>query len=432
MKRFVYFILFSVALLSGGNAEARINLVTLPGRDSVQLTIYNSVDLTVVVEKRVLTFRKGSNRLEFSWANTLIDPTSVEFKALSHADAVEVLDVRFPPRVSNTLEWHIQSEFSGEIEVEIRYFTSGIGWSADYVAEVASREDQMKLSGFVRVGNHSGEDYENAQIRLVLGEIKLVQEIAKLAGVQIQADENRTSKDRFSKLDLKMLLPAVKMELSAKMVSNESLSEYFIYTVEGRDTIPNGWSKRLPALSASGIPLSSLYKFESDHYGDECIRFYQFTNSVASHLGREPLPDGDIQAFRLASNDSLFNFVGHSSTKYIPMNEQVEVAFGNDEEVQVRPKLMQWVKQDLRFDNNGNVAGWTLKQTFQIEMQNSKTIPVTLDIRRSFSGDWTLETTAPYLAVDSNKIKFGRQLTPHSSQTLTYTVITREGTNATR
>src|SRR5216110_2949798 len=65
-------------------ASARINVVTLPGRDSVQLTIYNSVDLTLVKETRVLTFRKGVNRLEFSWANTLIDPTSVEFRAVTH------------------------------------------------------------------------------------------------------------------------------------------------------------------------------------------------------------------------------------------------------------------------------------------------------------------------------------------------------------
>src|SRR5689334_14632453 len=113
-------------LLTITPAQARINVVTLPGRDSVQLTIYNSVDLTLVKETRVLTFRKGLNRLEFSWANTLIDPTSVEFHALTHGDAVDLLDVSFPPRVTNTLEWRINSEFAGEVQVEIRYFTSGI------------------------------------------------------------------------------------------------------------------------------------------------------------------------------------------------------------------------------------------------------------------------------------------------------------------
>src|SRR5437867_10262792 len=170
-----------VLALTIADARARINVVTLPGRDSVQLTIYNSADLTLVKETRVLTFRKGINKLEFSWVNTLIDPTSVEFRALTHADAVDVLDVSFPPRVTNTLEWRINSEFAGEVEVEIRYFTSGISWSADYVAEANMAEKLMGLAGYVRVNNNSGEDYENAQIRLVVGVIRLVEQIAQLA-----------------------------------------------------------------------------------------------------------------------------------------------------------------------------------------------------------------------------------------------------------
>src|SRR5256884_9203590 len=104
-------ILMVLLLLLASQARARINVVTLPGRNSVQLTIYNSVDLTLVRETRVLTFRKGVNRLEFSWANTLIDPTSVEFSALTHGDQVDVLDASFPPRGTNTLEWRINSEF---------------------------------------------------------------------------------------------------------------------------------------------------------------------------------------------------------------------------------------------------------------------------------------------------------------------------------
>jgi hypothetical protein len=427
MNRLKYFILLAILALTPCALDARINVVSLPGRDSVQLTIYNSVDLTVVAERRMLTFRKGSNRLEFSWANTLIDPTSVEFRAISHADAVEVLDVRFPPRVSNALEWHIQSEFTGEVEVEIRYFTSGIGWSADYVAEVEAKEQQMDLAGFVRVTNHSGEDYENAQIRLVLGEIRLVQDIVALSGGKLQAPPS----GNFQPAD-GLLTSGIKQEIFARTVKKESLSEYYLYTVEGRDTIQNGWSKRLPSLSAKGIPLASYYKFEKERYGDEVARFYKFTNSIPSHLGQEPMPDGQIKAFRLTTPDRLYSFVGHSSTKYIPINEQVELPFGNDQEVQVRPKLMQWEKQDLRFDNNGNVVGWTVKETWQIEAQNSKAIPVIIDVRRTFSGDWSLQTAEAHENVDSTKVKFIIPLAPGVTQTLNYTLITKLGTNATR
>ena len=128
MKPATFFpaLVFAGALALAPAASARINVVSLPGRDSVQLTIYNSADLTLVKETRVLTFRKGLNKLEFSWANTLIDSTSVEFRALTRPADIEVLDVSFPPRVTNTLEWRINSEFAGEVTVEIRYFTSGI------------------------------------------------------------------------------------------------------------------------------------------------------------------------------------------------------------------------------------------------------------------------------------------------------------------
>ena len=111
------FVILLSLLIAAFAAQARINVVTLPDRDTVQLTIYNSVDLTLVKETRHLTFRKGLNKLEFSWANTLIDPTSVEFRALTHGDEVEVLDASFPPRAPNTLEWRINSEFAGDFVV---------------------------------------------------------------------------------------------------------------------------------------------------------------------------------------------------------------------------------------------------------------------------------------------------------------------------
>ena len=81
-------LLMATAVLAAVTATAPardIDLVTLPPRDQVQLTIYNSEDLTLVKEIRSITFKKGVNRLQFSWANTLIDPTSVHFRPLEHA-----------------------------------------------------------------------------------------------------------------------------------------------------------------------------------------------------------------------------------------------------------------------------------------------------------------------------------------------------------
>ncbi len=72
---------------------AKIDLSTLPSRDTVQLTIYNSADMTLVRESRPLTLKEGANKLQFSWANTLIDPTSLEMLPKAHAGEIEIADL---------------------------------------------------------------------------------------------------------------------------------------------------------------------------------------------------------------------------------------------------------------------------------------------------------------------------------------------------
>ncbi len=428
---------FGLVALTGLSAQARINVDTVPGRDSTQLTIYNSVDLTMVRETRFLVLRQGLNHLEFSWANTRIDPTSVEFKALSRGDQIEVQDVSFPPRVTNTLEWRVQSGFSGEVQVEIRYFTSGIRWEADYALKAARDEKTAGLDGYVRVSNQSGEDYENAQIRLVVGVIRLVDDIVKLAetgAAPAQIPNVKLGKDRLLKQDLAEAafgLEVDKAEVDKKIVKEE-LSEYFLYTVRGRDTIPNGWAKRLPSFSAREIPLTSYYKFEKESWGDAVARFYRFKNDPESKLGREPLPNGEVKAFRSVSNDGLQAFAGQTAVKYIPINETVDLELGGDEEVLVRPALMDWQKDDLRFGQDGNVSGWTETEVWRVETQNSKEIDATLDIRRNFQGDWSVESNIAFEKVDARKIKFLIPLKPREKKVIEYKLVTRHGTNIRR
>ena len=144
----------------------------------------------------------------------------------------------------------------------------------------------MTLSGAVRVSNHSGEDYEHAQVRLVVGVIRLVEEIAQLARAKqppaagkpsrrlLREDENF---EQSTVLSFSDALTRLERDGERKQITKEGLSEYFLYTVEGRDTIPNGWSKRLPSFKAAEVPITSLYKFEREIWGEKVQRFYRFT-----------------------------------------------------------------------------------------------------------------------------------------------------------
>src|SRR5262245_11447656 len=115
-------LLMSVATASAKN----VDVSTIPPRDKVQLTIYNSADLTLVRETRHVTFKQGVNPLQFSSANPLIDPSSVDLRFKSHADGLELLDTTFPHDKPQMLYWNVRSGFDGDAAVEITYFSSGI------------------------------------------------------------------------------------------------------------------------------------------------------------------------------------------------------------------------------------------------------------------------------------------------------------------
>ena len=197
--------LLAIFAAAAGLAEAKnVDLSTVPARQSVQLTIYNSEDLTLVRETRKVSFKLGVNPLQFTWANTLIDPTSVQLRFLTSPDKLDVLDTTFPHDKPQMLYWNVQSELDGEATIEITYFTSGISWSADYVCIANPAETEMDFEGFVRVSNNSGEEYEDAQVRLVVGRINLVEKIAQLARVRLGdvSKMDRKSKRRFEERTL--------------------------------------------------------------------------------------------------------------------------------------------------------------------------------------------------------------------------------------
>ena len=173
--------LLAATLASSVGHAKNIDLSTVPNRATVQLTIYNSEDLTLVRETRRISFKEGMNPLQFSWANTRIDPSSVELRFLDHADDLEVLDTAFPHDKPQMLYWNVASDFGGAATVEISYFTSGISWRADYAAIADTKAETLRLESYVKITNHSGEAYEGAQIRLVVGKVNLVEKIATLA-----------------------------------------------------------------------------------------------------------------------------------------------------------------------------------------------------------------------------------------------------------
>src|SRR5438445_8762779 len=98
---------------AGGSAAARgsIRLITLPVRERVEIQLDNP-NATLVEEERVVPLVKGENQVDFSWANTRIDPNTIVFRVIAPAGDrnldVKVLSVSYPPNEA-ALIWSVGS-----------------------------------------------------------------------------------------------------------------------------------------------------------------------------------------------------------------------------------------------------------------------------------------------------------------------------------
>ena len=460
MRLALYLLLVAIALGPASAATPlfarNVDLSTVPKRNSVQLTIYNSEDLTLVRETRTVTFKKGVNPLQFSWANTLIDPTSVELKFLTSADKLDVLDTTYPHDKPQQLLWTVQSEFDGEATIQITYFTSGITWSADYLLIADKDEKQLSFDGFVRVFNNSGEEYEDAQVRLVVGTINLVEKIAQLAHVPVA---NVKALGFEEQTGLRKQAAASFMgraggerggagkPMEEKQIIKEGLSEYFIYTIDGTETIQNGWSKRMRSLDAMAVDFKIQYRYRPQEYGEQLVRMYLLTNNKDSKLGTSPLPDGVVRVFRDNGRDGL-SYLTQQTVKYIPIGDKIELNLGPDPEVIFELIKLKTRRSDIWFQVNGvnvfhkldeqgfraepdmTVVGWDDHEVYSQRVRNYTAKPIELEIRRTLPGHVLFRSQLDPKLHDYQTVEYKTTVPAGKRVDLLQEVVRHQGRNA--
>ncbi|MBC8875188.1 MAG: hypothetical protein H8E44_37680 [Planctomycetes bacterium] len=484
--RSVAIVLLAVVLTAPATIGlADVDLVTIPTREGVQLTIYNSEDITMVREHRLLTVKPGINRIQFTWANTLIDPTSIDFRILDQVDKVDLVDTTFPSGRNDALQWNIRSKLAGKVPVEIRYFTSGITWKADYVGIANEDETELRLTGYVRVFNNSGELYDNAQTRLVVGTINLVEKIADLAtrpapglGYRGLDESGRAElrkhfadgvvKSETAAGDPFADMPVELGQASApKKVVKEGLSEYFLFAIEGREDIEDKKPKRLVAMEVTEVPLECIYKLTDREDGDFFTKYYRFKNeklkdeqgndkdlSAMENLGLSPLPDGMVRLYSEYANKDLA-YVGGTSTKYVPIGDRVEVNVGRDSDITIVRRLKdqkianvvsrQYKRRiDDEFVMYYDLVDYDETFYYEEEIVSGKPVDLKVELERRFDAnvvlwsedappaDWTSDEPGAYVdlhqiagrkeRVDQNHVKYFLELKPGEKRLVTYSV----------
>src|SRR5262249_41254610 len=142
-------------------AFARVKLITLPVRERVEIELDNPA-ATLVEEERIVPLVKGENQVDFSWANTQIDPNTIVFRVLGPAGNaqldVNVVSGSYPPNEAS-LVWTVGASDSGSARVRISYLLGNLNKSFNYRATASHDEKTLDLSQFMRLQNLANEQF---------------------------------------------------------------------------------------------------------------------------------------------------------------------------------------------------------------------------------------------------------------------------------
>lgn len=305
-----------------------------------------------------------------------------------------------------TLAIQLSSKKKSEQNLELSYLTGGLSWKADYVAELNDKDDELSLAGWVTLNNKSGATYQNATMQLVAGDVNQVQRHPKAMMMESKMARSLVQAD-------------------AASMSEESLFEYHLYTLNRPTTIADKQSKQVSLLNASSVKVSKELVLQGNNYyyrssyGDIGQKmklgvFVQFDNEKKSGLGM-PLPKGIVRVYK---RDSAGNaqFVGEDRIDHTPNKESIRLKLGDSFDVTAN-------KKQIGFKVNDRVMSRDVfDSSYEIIIKNAKKKDVTVIVREPIPGDWKiLKESKSHTKRSSGTAEWRLKVPAEGSTTLTYT-----------
>ena len=284
-------------------------------------------------------------------------------------------------------------------EVEVTYLTNGVSWKADYVATLAKDEKSIDLEGWVTLTNESGAQYTNAQLKLVAGDVNIVQPPMPAAPMMAKAGREMMAYD-------------------AAPMQQEAFGEYHLYTLPRRTTIKQNQTKQVSLLRADGAAVTKVYEFrgQGNYYTQPTPSMpehvsvtLKLKNEEANKLGM-PLPAGVMRVYQEDSTGML-QFSGEDQIKHTPKDEEVSLYLGNAFDV-----------MGERTQTEFNIVGTNVHQSsYTIVLRNHKDTAVTVEVVENIPGDWKiLESSHPHVKKDAQTAVFTIPVPVDGEVELTY------------
>ena len=319
---------------------------------------------------------------------------------LGHPGNVVVPEIPDNLIAKPSLIWQLKNDLGAQ-QLEATYITNGISWRADYVLTLAKNDKSLDVSGWVTMDNQSGAAYNNARLKLVAGDINVVQ--ARLSR------RERSAGGR------------VLAEGAEEMPREEAFAEYHLYTIPRRTTIKQNQSKQVALLSGSGVQCEKVYEFRGmvEFYSnrfpamkDQHVDvFLKFKNEEANGLGI-PIPAGIMRIYQ-EDSEGMLQFAGEDRIDHTPKDEEIRLRMGKAFDV-----VADRIQKDYK-----KVSDRVHEAEFEIIVRNHKEQDVVVDIVEPMPADWSvLSKSHDFVKKDAHTAVFSVPVPKDGEATVTYRV----------
>lgn len=323
--------LAAALLIAPGPTFARVKLITLPIRERVEIQLDNA-SATLVEEERIVPLVKGENQVDFSWANTQIDPNTIVFRVIGPGAGAEldvkVVSVSYPPNEAS-LVWTVGASASGSARVRISYLLGNLTKSFNYRAVASHDEQRLMLSQYMRLQNLANEEFRDTRLYAGFGP-----QFQKPIGI------NETKELLIEKFD------SVPIQ---KTYTCNPLEFDYLDRPQNKLRVP---------------------------------MHYVIKNDAAHGLGKAPLPYGKVRIFIEGTGENAqaaTAFLGEDWGKFTPKDGEMRLYLGVAQDIVVKRTID---KNDTK-RVTGNLFNHDVVIKYEIE--NFKKQPVTLDMAENLT-----------------------------------------------
>ena len=312
------------------------------------------------------------------------------------------------------LEWLVTNSRVGEHKTEISYLASQLSWSCNYVVLLNAEDTKADLTGWVTLKNNSGTTFKNAGLKLVAGDVNIVQEpqynYGALAMKARSADE-------------------------AAQFTQKELFEYKLYTLQRRTDLADNETKQIELTSARNVQSTKIFIYdglgaswrgwynnysyrEQGSFGQQSNPkvgvYVTFRNEEKAGLGI-PLPKGKVRVYK-RDDDGKEQFIGEDEIDHTPKDEEIRLYLGNAFDI---------VGSRAQTNFKTVVSGHIYDETFEIKVRNHKKEAVEVVIYEHpwRWNEWDItSSTTKWEKVDQTTMKIPVRIAPDEEKVVKYTI----------